>query len=337
MRCSSRAFGRCRNSTCGRSSSLGRDRTMPPRRTTKRRHFPVLLHPRHWPSWAGIAVMRVISLLPLPVLWAGGVVVGELLYYLIRSRRQVVAINIGICFPQLSQREQQRLVRKHFHAFGQTVLDTGIAWWGRPARLRRLVRITGREHVDPVLAQGRNLILLIPHFVALEICGMRISLEGQGCAMFRHVKDPVLDGVMQKARTRFGLKLVPHNAPMTALVRQLRDGAPLFYLPDQDPHRRSREFVPFFGIKTATFTSLSRLAAMTNAVVAPLICRQLPRGAGYEVIVKPPLKDFPTADPVEDAAHMNREIEKEVRQTPAQYFWMHKRFKTRPPGEPKIY
>lgn len=310
---------------------------MPPHPIDDRASPISLLHPRHWPTWIGLGVMRLISLLPLPMLAAGGVVIGELLYYLVPSRRHVVAVNIALCFPEQSAREQQRMAKHHFHVFGQTLLDIGVAWWGRPARIRRVVHIRGREHVEALIAEGRSVILMAPHFLGLEIGGIRMSLEGSGCAVFRPVDNRVLNAVMEKARTRFGLTLISHRAPLTTLVRMMRDGLPLFYLPDQDPHRRSRAFVPFFGVPAATFTSLSRLAAITDAKVIPCLCRQLPRGHGYEVLLRPPLANFPSSDPVEDATRMNREIEREVRESPAQYFWMHKRFKTRPPGEPKIY
>ncbi len=246
-------------------------------------------------------------------------------------------MNIGLCFPELSAREQRRVVKRHFHVFGQTILDIGVAWWGRPARLRRVAHIRGREHAERLIAEGKAVIFMAPHFLGLEMGGMRMSLEGRGCAVFRPVDNPVFNAVMESARTRFGLTLISHRAPLTTLVRLVREGLPLFYLPDQDPHRRSRAFVPFFGVRTATFTSLSRLAAITDAAVIPCLCRQLPRGQGYEIRLRPPLANFPSGDPVEDAARMNREIEREVRATPTQYFWMHKRFKTRPPGEPKIY
>jgi KDO2-lipid IV(A) lauroyltransferase len=310
---------------------------MPPHPTADQASAVSLLHPRHWPTWIGLGVMRLTSLLPLPVLAAGGVVIGELLYYLVSTRRHVVAVNIRLCFPGLSAREQKRVAKRHFHAFGQTLLDIGVAWWGRPARLRRVVHIRGREHAEALIAEGKSIILMAPHFLGLEMGGIRISLEGSGCAVFRPVDNRVLNTVVEKARTRFGLTLVSHRAPLTTLVRMMRDGLPLFYLPDQDPHRRSRAFVPFFGVPAATFTSLSRLAEITEAKVIPCICRQLPRGHGYEVLLRPPLANFPSGDPVEDAARMNREIEREVRESPAQYFWMHKRFKTRPPGQPKVY
>jgi Kdo2-lipid IVA lauroyltransferase/acyltransferase len=310
---------------------------MPPRPIPKRGRVWFFLHPRHWHRWLGIGVMRAISTLPLRVLAACGAVVGELLYYAHPPRRQVVTVNIRKCFPALSARAQRRLAKRHFRAFGQTLLDLGIAWWGSAARLRRIVHIKEDSHVRQAMAAGKSVILMTPHFVGLEMGGIRISLEGSGYAMFRQVDNEVLRMVMEKGRSRFGLKLVAHNDPLTNLVRDVRAGTPLFYLPDQDPRKRGTVFVPFFGIPTATFTSLGRLAKLMRAVVIPCLCRQLPRGKGYEVVFKPALSGFPTGDPLHDAARMNREIEQAVRDMPEQYFWMHRRFKTRPPGEPSFY
>lgn len=228
-------------------------------------------------------------------------------------------------------------MRRHFHAFGQSALDMGAAWWASARRLRRLVRFNGWEHYARARADGKNIILLVPHFLGLEIGLIYLSHEGPMCAMFRHVQTQVLRVIMQRQRARFGLVLVEYNKPLRALVRSVRAGLPLCYLPDQDPHRRASAFVPFFGIQTATFTTLGRLAKLTGAIVIPCLCRQLPRGRGYEVSFKPALADFPTSDPIRDAARMNGEIEDAVRATPEQYFWMHKRFKTRPPGEPSFY
>lgn len=157
------------------------------------------------------------------------------------------------------------------------------------------------------------------------------------CAVFRHVDNQVLRAIMQQQRARFGLVLVEYNKPLRALVRNVRAGLPLCYLPDQDPRRRASAFVPFFGIQTATFTTIGRLAKLTDAIVIPCLCQQLPRGRGYEVVFKPPLADFPTKDLLQDATVMNREIERAVREAPHQYFWMHRRFKTRPPGEVSFY
>lgn len=281
--------------------------------------------------------MRAINLLPLPIMWVCGGLVGEFLYYAHRNRRRVAHVNVRKCFPDLTARDRRRLVKRHFRVFGQTLLDMGIAWWASPARLKRLVRFVGREHYDRALASGKNVILLVPHFIGLELGVVRLSQERPMCAVFRPVDNEVMRLMMEKGRTRFGLTLVEYNKPLITLVRKVQSGLPLYYLPDQDARKRNPAFVPFFGIPTATLTALGRLATLTGAVVIPCFCIQLPRGAGYEIIFKSPLERFPTDNPTSDAARMNLEIEQGVREMPEQYFWMHKRFKTRPPGEPSFY
>jgi len=292
---------------------------------------------RYAPTWVGLALLRVLAVLPLPVLAALGRGLGLLLYALHASRRHVVRVNVARCFPGLTRRAQERLVRGHFKAFGQALVDIALAWWASGARLKRLVRFQGREHYDRALSAGRPVILLAPHFVGLEIGGMRLSMERPMVTMFRHPANELLRGVMQRARARFGLRLVEHNRPLTALVRQVKAGVPLYYLPDQDAGRRNGIFAPFFGIPTATFPALGRLARLADAVVIPCVTRQLPRGRGYEIAFAAPLADFPSGDAEIDTERMNHAIEQAVREIPEQYFWVHKRFKTRPRGEAPFY
>ena len=292
---------------------------------------------RFWPTGVGLALLRVLGLLPMPVLAALGAALGMMLYAVHGERRNVVRVNIARCFPRLSRRARARLVRAHFKAFGQALVDIAVAWWASGARLRRLVRFKGREHYDRAIGGGRPVILLAPHFVGLEIGGIRLSMERPMVAMFRHPANELLRGVMQRARARFGLRLVEHKRPLTALVRQVRAGLPLYYLPDQDAGRRNGIFVPFFDIPTATYPVLGRLARLADATVIPCITRQLPRGRGYEIEFGAPLANFPSGDARADTEHMNRAIERAVRETPEQYFWVHKRFKTRPRGEAPFY
>ena len=292
---------------------------------------------RHWPTSIGLALLRLLGLLPLPVLARVGRGLGLLLYALHAERRHVVHTNIARCFPDLPQRAQRRLVRSHFKAFGQALADIAVAWWASAARLRRLVRFRGREHYDRALGAGRPVILLAPHFVGLEIGGIRLSMERPMVTMFRHPDNELLRDVIGRARARFGLRLIEHNRPLTTLVRQVKAGAPLYYLPDQDAGRRNAVFAPFFGIPTATFAVLGRLAKLADAVVVPCVTRQLPRGRGYEICFGAPLTDFPSGDAQADTERMNQVIEQAVRETPEQYFWVHKRFKTRPAGEVPFY
>jgi KDO2-lipid IV(A) lauroyltransferase len=295
------------------------------------------LAPRYWPTWLGVALLRGLSLLPLPLLAVLGAGLGMLFYALHGGRRRVVRTNIARCFPHLSARERARLVRAQYYGAGQALFDLGIAWWGSLARLKRLTRFRGREHYDAALAAGRNVILIAPHFFAMDLGGIRLSPERPMVSVFRHPDNALIAFLMLRARCRFGGLLVEHNKPFKTLVRLVRDGHPLYYLPDQDAGRRSAVFAPFFGIPAATFAVLPRLAAMTNAVVMLCFTRQLARGRGYEIVFRPPLGDFPSGDVLADTTRMNREIETCVREVPSQYFWLHKRFKTRPEGEPRFY
>ncbi len=296
-----------------------------------------LAHPRYWLSWMWLILLRLLSHLPLRAIWLLGAVVGMALYVLYASRRHVARRNLERCFPKLSPKQREQLVRRHFRALGQTLLDNGIAWWASKRRLRRLFYIRGREHYDRALAHGQNIILLVPHFLGLEVAVSRLALEQPMVTVFRHPDNVPLRVVVERGRKRFGLKLIEHNQPFTSLVRAVKSGMPLYYLPDQDAGRRNAVFAPFFGIPASTFAALGRLARITDAVVIPCIVRQRAYGRGYEILFQPPLKNFPTGDSVADAARMNAEIENVVRKWPAQYFWVHKRFKTRPEGEKNFY
>ncbi|MFQ5993472.1 MAG: lysophospholipid acyltransferase family protein [Acidiferrobacterales bacterium] len=310
---------------------------MAPPLTTERPPLSALLHPRHWHQWVGIALVRAVSMLPLPVMWAIGALLGQLAYYAAAGRRRVVAVNLGRCFPELGSAERRRLAKQHFRALGQTVLDTGLAWWASEARLRRSVKLKNRHYLDRAVADGKNVILLAPHFLGLEIAGIRVSLEQPLVAVFDQLHNAAMRRVMHAQRTRFQLQLLEMDRSIVSLVKKVRAGVPLYYLPDQDPGARNSAFIPFFDIPTATFTVLGRLARMTGAVVIPCYSRQLRWGQGYEVLFSAPLREFPTGDPVADATRMNREIESAIRKMPAQYLWVHKRFKTRPIGEPDFY
>ena len=281
--------------------------------------------------------MRAVSSLPLPLIAVLGSVLGQLLYVLHAPRRHILRVNIRLCFPDLSPRAQARLARRHFRAFGQALLDIGIAWWASERRIKRLTRFRGREHYEQALRANKNIILLVPHFVGLEIGGTCLSIERPMVTVFRHLTNELFNAMMERARARFQMQLVEHIKPLTTVVRQVKAGSPLYYLPDQDAGRKQSVFAPFFGIPAATFAVLPRLAKMTDAVVIPCITRQLPWGRGYEIIFRPPLKDFPCGDAMADATRMNQEIENAVREIPEQYFWVHKRFKTRPEGEKNFY
>lgn len=299
---------------------------------------PSLRSPRYWPSWLAVGLFRALGLLPFRILWALGTGFGRLGYYLAGSRRQVGRRNLEVCFPDLSPRERDRMLRRHFGYLGQSAFIQGLIWGASRERLRRLVRVVNRERIDECIAAGRPVIVLVPHFVGLELGGAAFTaLVHRGIYMYQRIRDPVIDAQIHKARTRFGSISVERQDDLRGLVRQIKAGNPFFYLPDQNAGPRDGVFVPFCGLAASTVPMLSRFARLTGALVIPTYARFLPRGRGLELLFDPPLEGFPTKDSVADTAHMNQVIEARMRTMPEQYFWVHRRFKTRPRGEAPVY
>ena len=263
-----------------------------------------------------------------------GEALGGLLYR--SGRGRITKINLRLCFPELTDAERARLALRHFRALGRSALEQCILWYGSKAQLRDMIALIGREHLDALI--GKPVILLAPHFLGLDFGGARIGMEWYCCSMYSQQKNPVLNEVLLAARQRWGdPPLVTRQQGLRPLVRYIRDGLPFYYLPDMDFGERESIFMPFFGIPTATVPALSRLARITGARVIPCITRQLSPEDGYEVRLYPAWENFPGASVEEDTRRMNIFIEERAREIPEQYFWVHKRFKTRPPGEPNFY
>jgi KDO2-lipid IV(A) lauroyltransferase len=299
-----------------------------------RREF---LHPRYWPTWLVVGLLWPFSLLPLPMVWLLGSALGQAMYFMHARGRRIAHRNIALCFPALAAAARARLVRRHYRALGQAAVGIGFAWWSSAHRLLKAVHVRDRAHYDRALAAGRPVILLAPHFLALDLGGLRLVQERPLISMYKQARNALIDRLMRRQRQRFGGLLVERDASLRPLIRHLRAHEPFYYLPDQDPGRRGSVFAPFFGIPTATVTALSRIAKLADAVVIPCFTKQLPYGRGYEVIFHPPLDNFPSGDELLDATRMNQAIEAGVREMPEQYMWTYKRFKRRPRGEPSLY
>lgn len=290
------------------------------------------------PSLFAVALLWLLHLLPLPLLAPLGRALGSVLYRFGRRRRRVADINIDLCFPELAAAERRQLVREHFALLGRSMLERGILWWGSRARIERLVRVCGEEKIRAELAAGRPVILLAPHFLGLDAGGVAITMRFDIVSIYSTQTNPVFNKVLLAGRSRFGNQLLlSREDGVRATVKAMKAGRPFYYLPDLNPRRRDAVFVPFFGIQTATITGLPRLAKAAGAVVLPCVTRMLPGSAGYEVTIGDAWPDFPGADPVADAARMNAWIESAVRTLPSQYYWVHRRFKTRPEGEARPY
>jgi KDO2-lipid IV(A) lauroyltransferase len=283
-----------------------------------------------------LGIIWLLHFLPLAVLAPIGRGFGLLLYVVARDRRRVARKNLELCFPEWTDKERRRVVRRHFQAFGRAGLERGILWWASRERILRLVRMEGLEHWEAV--RGRPTIWLAPHFVGLDMGGTRLAADFEAASMYSRQKNPVLDRILYHGRTRFVMpRLVSRQEGLRPLVRVMREGLPFYYLPDQDFGPRDSVFVPFFGVPTATITGLSRMAKLARAFVVPVVTTQLPGGEGYVLRFYPAWEGFPTGDEEADARRMNAFIEQRVLEAPEQYHWLHKRFKTRPPGEPSLY
>jgi KDO2-lipid IV(A) lauroyltransferase len=285
-----------------------------------------------------LALIWILHWLPLPVLALLGRGLGLLLYALVIERRHVTLTNLGLCFPHLSPAEKSALARRHFMAFGRSFLELGLWWHASPERIRHLVRLEDGEKL--AACKDRPVILLVPHFVGIDAGWIRLALEHSLVAIYTHQKNRVFEAAMNNGRLRFGnCALASRQEGTRKALKAMKAGRFFHYSPDMDYGPKESVFVPFFGVPTATITGLARLARLTGATVIPLLTRMEGRGwqTRYVARVGEAWADFPGTDELADARRLNAFIEAEVLQSPEQYYWLHKRFKTRPPGEQGVY
>jgi len=283
-----------------------------------------------------VFILWLLHFLPFRVLVALGNAVGWLGYKLGRERRRVASINLRLCFPQMSAAEREELVRRHFLMFGRGLVERVILWWSSAARINSLIRVEGEENFKAM--QGHPTIMLMPHFIGMDVGGQWIAQRIDSVSMYAKQKNKYINDLMLAKRGRFGHQgLYSRQEGLRPVIKAMRENKPLYYLPDQDQGVKDGAFVPFFGIPAATMTSVARIAKMTGAMVVPAITKLLPDGDGYVLTFYPPWENFPSGDDIADARRMNEFIEQRVLEMPEQYFWVHKRFKTRPEGEASFY
>ncbi len=295
------------------------------------------------PELLALGLLWLLHWLPLPVLAALSHVLGGLLYHLAKKRRHVGQRNLALCFPTMPAPEREALLRQHFRWLTQSLLERTVLWWASPARIKRLIHIEGdAELAERVFSQsGRATMWLGIHFVGLDVAGVAILLyqHRPGASIYQTQSNPLMDKLMKRGRLRFGdAQIFPRSDSVKPLFRAIKqEGRGFFNLPDMDFGARDAAFVPFFGVPAATLLAPSRLSRMLNMVVQPVFTETLPRGRGWRVHFEPPLENFPTDDAEADTAALNRYIEAQILKRPAQYLWVHKRFKTRPEGMPSLY
>ena len=292
--------------------------------------------PRFWPMWCIIGLLRLAALLP----YRGGIACGRLLgrglFLAAGSRRQIVDTNLVRCFPEKSPDERERIKRGCYQNIGVSLIEMAMCWWWPAERLQPLVEIVGREHLDRVLDSGRGAILLTGHFTSLEIGARLLALHLPLQVMYRTQRNELFDSYLYTRRSSYFVNTVSRKN-MRQLIKGIRNRVTTWYAPDQDFRRERNVFAPFMGIPTATITASSRLASSSGAAMLPYYPERKSDGSGYILHIDPPLENFPSGDDLADATAINHSIEKYARRFPQSYMWIHKRFKTRPPGEASFY
>jgi KDO2-lipid IV(A) lauroyltransferase len=293
----------------------------------------------HLGSRLALWLLMLLQALPMGVQAAIGRLFGRLLHALAGSRRRIALRNVELCFGRMDEASRRALVKQHFQWLGRSLLERGLLWYAPPERLKRLIHVDG--DVSFAERSDKPVMGLVPHFVALDVAAVALQLfqTRRGATIYQTQSDPVFDAAFHKGRTRFGLaEAFPRSDSAKPLIRAIRQrGLCFFNLPDMDFGAKDADFVPFFGVPAATLLAPSRMARLVGMAVQPVVAEILPGGQGYRVRFLPPWDDFPTDDAYADTLRINRWIEDEIRRQPAQYLWVHKRFKTRPPGDPPLY
>jgi len=290
-----------------------------------------------------LGFMWLLHWLPLPVLGRFGDAIGSLLFLVMGPRRNIALINLRLAFPDMPEAGRRALARKHFQAYSRSVFERAILWWASEARLKRLITIETSAGMPPgeipvAKMTEKPTILLCPHFVCLDVGGASIAMQASASSMYVAQKNLVFDEVLRMGRARFKpVKLFTRQDGIKPILRALKEHLPYFMLPDMDFGEKDAEFVPFFGVPAATLTATARIATATGAQVMPVIATFLPNYRGWRVKFYPVWDNYPGPDMVAATRRMNEFIEERVREAPAEYFWTHKRYKTRPNGEPSFY
>jgi KDO2-lipid IV(A) lauroyltransferase len=290
--------------------------------------------PQYWPTWLGLGLFWLASKLPWSVQLTLASVLGAVAYHVIRIRRHVVLVNLRLCFPEKSESEIRTIARQHYHSLALGLFETCSGWWSDTSALPRH-RIIGREHLAQAIAQEKGVILLTAHFTTLEMCARMMNEQFELGCLYRNPNNPVVAAQMRVQRERH-VSVAVHWDDVKGLIRALRAGHAIWYAPDQGKRTKQTEILPFFGVPAITNTATGKLAAMTGSPVVPYFAKR-EDDFSYTLTVLPALENFPTDNASADAIRINQLIEQHIRLAPAQYLWVHKRFKARGEGYPEVY
>jgi len=296
-----------------------------------------LRHPKNWPIFIGYLFLRLLILIPFSWQMTLGKYLGIIGYYFAKTRRNVVETNIKLCFPYLSASEQKALVKINFIFTTQSLFETLMGYWASDKRLQPLIEFHGSENLDKALTHDKGALILTPHFTAVDFIlrPLNMCLKKPAYVMNRENSNPFIEYIIHQGRINHCEKTIGKK-DMKSLYKSLLQNCAVFYAPDQN-FSYNHVFVPFFGIPAATVTATSRIAQGTGAKIVPFVYYRKKHSYKYVLKLLPALENFPSGDDTKDTARIMKIIEDHVREHPEQYLWSHRRFKTRPEGEPEIY
>ncbi|MEY0453148.1 LpxL/LpxP family Kdo(2)-lipid IV(A) lauroyl/palmitoleoyl acyltransferase [Proteus vulgaris] len=295
------------------------------------------LQPKYWLTWFGIGLLYILVLLPYPVIYWLGTRLGRFSKVFLKKRVQIAERNLELCFPQMPKSEREALVNKNFESVGMGLFETGMAWFWPEWRVKRWFKVSGFENVSMIQEKGQGILLIGIHFLTLELGARIFGIYNPGVGVYRPNDNPVMDWLQTWGRLRSN-KFMIDRKDVKGMIRSLKAGEIVWYAPDHDYGPRKSVFVPLFAVdKAATTTGTYILARTSKPALIPFTPKRLPEGKGYELIISPPVADFPVDNEENAAKAMNKVVEQEILRAPDQYMWLHRRFKTRPEGDASLY
>jgi len=295
-----------------------------------------LASPRYWPAWLGLSLLWLITRLPYQWQIRIGESLGKAICLFPTQFKHITETNIKLCYPDLSDKERALLVKKNFAAIGVGLIEAGMAWWLPDSKLNCLYKVHGLEHVEKAFARGKGIILLGPHFTCLEMIGRLLGMQYAFAVMYRPHKKALISFIHERFRKKNSVQYIARHR-IRELLRALNNNKAIWYAYDVDGGKKRSVFAPFFGIKTASLTAVTRIVKMSDASVVPISFYRRDNEFGYDIFLSAPIENFPGTSLEEDATRLNAAIERAIRNKPEQYVWQYKRFKTRPQGEPRFY
>tara|TARA_B100001996_G_scaffold251889_1_gene195437 strand:- start:1124 stop:2029 length:906 start_codon:yes stop_codon:yes gene_type:complete len=292
------------------------------------------IHPKFIPTWILILLMRAGVFIPFKIQVLIGKVVGRLLYPFMHKLRSTAYSNISHCFPDKKQIQVNSLVKRHFEAIGVSFFETANAYYGSDHKISKLLTISNEQLFKDALKEEGGIILLCSHFMPLMLGSRALLLNHTIANIYRPQNNKLFDRIMVKGYKKNGAVMIK-NTDTRSIIKAINNSLPIWYAPDQDLGKNNSVFAPFFGIQTATASATSRLAKNNNTRVIPYSFVRTKNG--YSMSFEKPISNYPSNDPVEDATVVNKILEKQIKKSPEQYLWVHRRFKTRPNDEKNFY